>query len=76
MLRDGTRVPLGRVGSLSRRTLAIPPVAFVPGARIQFLAEPVPSGPAHRSVEVLLSPGQSVVFTLATSLKLSTIWVR
>lgn len=76
LFRNGTRIPLGRVAGLDRRTLELPPAALAPGGSLWFTAEPIPSGPPHRSSEVLLSPGQRVVFTLAASRNLSRIRVQ
>lgn len=76
MFRNGTRIPLGRVGSLSSRTLELPRAALVPGGSVWFTAEPIPSGHPHQSSEVLVNPGQRVVFTLAANWKLSWIRVR
>ena len=76
MFRNGTRIPLGRVGGLDRRTRELPRAALVPGGSVRFTAEPIPSGPPHQSSEVLLNPGQRVVFNLKTNRKLSWIRVR
>jgi len=72
---DGTRLPLGTVGSLDRRTVRFPKTLMA-ARQIRLLAVPAVLGEAYVTDTVMLEGGTTLQWHLKNELPLSTLVVR
>ena len=72
---DGTRLPLGTVGSLDTRTVRFPKTLMA-ARQIQLLAVPAVLGEAYVTESVMLERGTTLYWHLKNELPLSTLVVR
>jgi hypothetical protein len=72
---DGTRLPLGTVGSLDKRRIRFPKTLLA-ARQIQLLAVPAVLGEAYVTDLVMLEGGTTLQWHLKNELPLSTLVVR
>ena len=68
LLDEGTRVFLGAVNGLSTGTLAIPRAASSSAFRVRLLADPIGSSIAITTPNLSVGPGQTVYWTIGSTL--------
>jgi hypothetical protein len=76
LIRASTPIPLGSVGTMERRTFAVPTSQLGHRGTIRLMADPLGSTQTFTSDWVPAAPGDHVEWTLQANLKLSRVSVR
>jgi hypothetical protein len=76
LLRGATQMPLGSVGTLEKRTFAVPSSMVGHDGTVRLVADPMGSRQTYVSDYIQAALGDRVTWSLAPNLKLSQYSVR
>ena len=76
LLRGTTRVPLGSVDTLERRTFAVPTSVLGHSGMVRLLADPLGSRETFGTEDIAAGPGDLLTWKLAPFLSYSSFTVR